>query len=75
MCIHLVMTCLVDSGTQHGSAQGRNPEQPQLLGGSAAEIQNHRGTTSRIDRVIGHRNTDQMDQGQTNADVNGNILG
>lgn len=48
-----------------------DPEQPQLLQRPAALENRYRGAARRVDRGVGNRNADQMDEGQRQADSDG----
>ena len=57
----------VEKPGQRCADNGRGPEQPELLQGPAADEDRLAGAARRIDRCIGHRNANQMDQSQTQA--------
>lgn len=53
---------IVDAA-QNSSDDRCDPEEPQLLDGPAAGKQGHAGAAGRIDRGVGDRYADQVDQG------------
>ena len=59
---------LVDETADQPADDGRQPEQPQLLQGPAARDQGGTGAACRIDRGVGHRDRDQVDQRQRQPD-------
>lgn len=55
----------IDHGSEGASDERGDPEQLELLHGPAAGKNGHGRAAGWIYRRIGHRNADQVDQGQT----------
>ena len=58
----LIAQPAIDNAADSAADQRRNPEQPELLQGPAADEQRRAGAARRVDRGVGDRNADQMDQ-------------
>ena len=58
----------VDQRAQQGADDRRHPEQPQLRERPAADEDRHAGAARRVHRGVGHRDADQVDQRQAQAD-------
>ena len=61
----------MDAGADDGTNNRRQPKQPELLDGPAASEEYHAGRARRVDRGVGDRDQDQMDQRQRQTDGNG----
>src|SRR5690606_29259028 len=57
----------VDGSTEDTAGKRHHPEQPQLLQRPAALKQRNRGAARRVNRGVSDRNTDQMNQGERQA--------
>ena len=60
----------IGRGPEQGAEDGRQPEQPQLGYRPVAANSATPVLRAGLDRGVGHRNADQMDQGQRQADGN-----
>ena len=64
----VVQKLFMNDGPEPRAYYGSNPEQPQLLHGPSTNEQRLARGARGIDRSVGHRNRDQMDQGQSQSD-------
>ncbi len=58
----------VDRAADDAADDRRHPEQPQLAQCTGTREQGHAGRTGGVDRGIGHRNADQVDQRERQTD-------
>ena len=73
-CFHLlcrirqIMLPSADKSSKRGTEDGRQPEQPKLCDIDAAGEQCRAGAPRRIDRSVGDRDQEQMNERQTEPD-------
>ena len=58
----------IDSGTKQSADDRRHPEKPQLLDRPASDKHGDAGAARRVDGGVRHRDADQVDQRQAEAD-------
>ena len=58
----------IDDAREDGADDRRDPEQPELREGPAADEERRAGAAGRVDREVGDRDADQVDQRQAEAD-------
>ena len=61
---------IVDQAGQHRAQDGSSPEQPQLRQVVSPQQQGGAGAPGRVDRQVGDRTADQVNEGQAQADGN-----
>ena len=68
---HVFQQGAIQHAAEDPADDRHDPEQPQLLQSPAALENRYRGAARRVDRGVGNRNADQMDEGQRQADSDG----
>ena len=61
---------LVGDTANHAAENRGDPEEPELLDGSAANEHGHSGRASRVHGGVGHRDRDEVDEREAEADGN-----
>ena len=61
---------LVGNTADHAAENRGDPEEPELLDGSAANEHGHSGRASRVHGGVGHRDRDEVDEREAETDSN-----